>query len=139
ADDVGLVHLRQGSRRGPTLRRRQPIQGVVRRVRDLVTAAARPRALEERWLEPLAGDAHRAAPTDAPAAAPTAVPAPAVASSAARASAKRAISLRVVTSVAQTSRPSARLGSPGSSSARGMPARTPRASGRRWIATASGT
>ena len=40
AHDVRLVHLRQGRRHGPALPGRQPVQGVLRRMRDLAAAPA---------------------------------------------------------------------------------------------------
>ncbi len=62
ADDLRLVELRQGRRRRPTGGRGHAVEGVLRRVRDLAAAAPRARLLEERRLEPGAGDAHRGPP-----------------------------------------------------------------------------
>ncbi len=87
--DLGLVELGQGGRPRTALIGRQPIEGVLGRVRDLAAAATRLRALEEGRLEARTGDAHQP-------------------SSAARAAANRAISSVVVSSVVQTSRPSRR-------------------------------
>ena len=117
ADDVGLVHLGQGRRRGPPGAGRDAVERVLGRVRDLAAAATRAAALEERRLEALAGDAHARRHRRVPATGldrrrescrRTAESAPA----------KRAMSARVVTSVAHTSSPSASVGSSGSASAR---------------------
>ena len=97
---------------------RDPVEGVLGWVRDLAAAAARTAALEERRLEPRAGDAHRRIPAvpagrrvahrrpprRRPGAAPEHV---------AEGIGEAAISSEVVTSVAHTSRPSARDGSSG--------------------------
>ena len=132
ADEGRLVELGECRAGGPPGGGGEPVEGVCGRRREArAGAAAGPRALEEGGLQRVAGDAHRTASTGTPAGAG--------ASSAARAAANRPISAGVVTSVAHTSRPSARAGSPGSSSASGMPARIPRARRRRWTVTASGT
>ena len=128
-DDIRLVHLGQGRRRDAPGLVRQPGQGVGRRMRDLATASSRAAALEDRRLQARAGDAHRTATGSA------GMPA----SSSASAAANRAISSDVVTSVAQTSRPSTSVGSSGSAVARTSPASTPRRSRRAWTAAASGT
>ena len=124
---LGLGELGQRRRSGAPRGGRDPVEGARRRVRDLAAAAPGGAALEDGLLEPLADDAHAAPPV------------PAAASSAARAAANRAISSLVVTSVAHTSRPSARDGSSGSRSAVGMPARMPRSRSRAWTARAPGT
>ena len=118
ADDLGLVELRQRRRRRAAVRGRDPVERVLRRMRDLVAAAAGPGALEQRRLEPRSpttligsllpdgdavvrcdgGNRRRPARTSS-------------------ADANRAISSLVVTSVAHTSSASARVGSSGSASA----------------------
>ena len=153
AHDLRLVELRQRRRRRPTRRRRNPLQRVLRRMRDLAAAAARSRPFEDRRLELVPDDAHLDAPVAAdfratarrPSVARSA-PAPASTPTGGRpdltsssALANCAISSLVVTSVAQTRRASASDGSSGSASARARPARTPRSSSRRWTSRAPGT
>src|SRR5205823_744466 len=109
ANDLRLVELWQSRRGHPPRGRRDAVESVFRRMRDLVAAAARPRPLEQGGLERLADDTHRAAPVPTGAVAAGAVIATATsepAISVARAEAKSAISASVVTSVAQTRRAS---------------------------------
>ncbi len=62
AHDLGLGELGQRGGLRPQGRRGDPGQGIRRRVRDLAAAAPRAAALEQRRLEALADDAHRAPP-----------------------------------------------------------------------------
>ena len=62
ADDLGLVELGQRGGRRTAGRGRDPVEGVLRRVRDLAAAPPGPRLLEDRRLEAGPGDAHRPEP-----------------------------------------------------------------------------
>ena len=128
ADDLGLVQLGQGRRRRPPGAR--PGSGRARPWAGAGSCRRRGPAGRARRgsAGALAGDAHRAAPTDGrrPIGAAGSTPTAAGRQDRLRARPRTGRSRSVVvTSVAQTSSASARVGSSGSASARARPARTP--------------